>query len=116
MKTLKQLLTLFSILILIGCKKKQVEQQRDVTYKIQCTDCYVVWEENGTQKNIQHVNSNWSVTFDGLKDSLVLVCAMNTSSQPQGVGATILLNGDTLKHAINYCPISGTVIVTDTLQ
>lgn len=102
--------------VMLACKKKTDETQREVTYKIQCTDCYVVWEENGTQKNVQHVNSTWSKTFDGMKDSLVLVCAMNTSGAPQGVGATILLNGDTLKHAVNYCPISGTVLVSDTLH
>ena len=108
----------FSILciMLFACKKKTNETPRKVTYNIQCTDCYVVWEENGTQKNIQHVNSSWTTTFDGMKDSLVLVCAMNTSGTTQGVGATILLNGDTLKHALNYCPISGTVIVADTLE
>lgn len=113
---MKQVLILLSVVAILGCKKKPVEPKREVTYQIQCTDCYVVWEENGTQKNIQHVNSNWSTTFSGMKDSLVLLCAMNTSGQPQGVGATILLNGDTLKHAMNYCPISGTVIVSDTLE
>lgn len=115
MKKLLTLLFIFGFLF-FGCNKKNKEPNRQVTYKIQCTDCFVVWEENGTQKNIQHVNSSWTTTFDGMKDSLVLLCAMNTSGSPQGVGATILLNGDTLKHAINYCPISGTVVVSDTLQ
>jgi hypothetical protein len=103
-------------ILLLGCKKKTNETPRKVTYKIQCTDCYVVWEENGVQKNMQHVNSNWTTSFDGMKDSMVLVCAMNTAGTPQGVGATILLNDDTLKHAMNYCPISGTVVVADTLE
>lgn len=110
------IISLLFLSTLLGCKKKEVEPQRNVTYKIQCTDCYVYYKENGQPKSEFHQNSTWSHDFVGMKDSLVLVYAMNTSGQNQFVSATILLNGDTLKHATGSCPISGTVAVSDTLQ
>lgn len=103
-------------LIVTACKKENEEPKRTVSYKISCTDCFVVWEENGVQKNATHQGSSWSVTFEGQKGSQVLLVAQNSSGNPQGVGATILLNGDTLQHAVSYCPISGTVVVSDTLE
>ena len=110
------IISLLFLSTIFGFKKKEVEPERNVTYKIQCTDCYVYYKENGQPKSEFHQNSTWSHDFVGMKDSLVLVYAMNTSGQNQFVSATILLNGDTLKHATGSCPISGTVAVSDTLR
>ena len=109
------LIFFLAALLLTSCKKSQ-EANKLVTYRINCTDCFVAWEENGEQFSAQHMNSSWSRTYRGQPGSVVLLSAMNTSNMPQGVGATILLNGDTLMHRTNYCPISGVVFVIDTLQ
>ncbi len=116
---MKYFLFAFVLIILFSCKKKvedTPEPQRNVTLRIACSDCFVVWHENGTEKNVQHANSSWTHTFVGNQNSEVLLAVMNTSGAPQGVGAAIILNGDTLKHQTTYCPISGTVLVVDTLQ
>jgi hypothetical protein len=108
---------------LFACNKKDddnptpAEPDRNVTYRIDCPDCYVVYyKADGTEGTVQHANSSWSYSFTGKKDSTVLLVAMNTSGNPCAVGATILLNNDTLQHNVSYCPISGTVLVTDTLE
>jgi hypothetical protein len=111
----------FILIASVACNKKKednasVEPKRNVTLRISCSDCFVVWHENGVEKNEQHANSSWTRTFVGNKGTEVLLAAMNTSGTPQAVAAAIVLNNDTLKHQINFCPISGTVIVVDTLQ
>lgn len=102
-----------------ACNKKEdtnAEPKRNVMLRISCSDCFGVWHENGVEKNEQHANSSWSRSFVGNKDSEVLLAAMNTSGIIQAVGAAIVLNNDTLKHQVTYCPISGTVLVVDTLH
>jgi hypothetical protein len=47
---------------------------------------------------------------------VALVVAQNMADQPALVTARIKLNGEILKEAQSQCPISGTVLVTDTIQ
>jgi hypothetical protein len=123
MKTFPFLLVVLAICVL-ACNKKDddnpqpnPEPQRNVSYRVSCSDCYVVYyKADGSEGVEEHVNSNWSYSFVGKKDSTVLVVAMNTASSAQAVGATIFLNGDTLEHAVTYCPISGTVLVDAVLD
>ncbi len=90
-----------------------------VTYEIGCTDCQVIYYSDSmqTQAVEDHQNSSWTYTFYGKKGQEVLLFAYNTSSQAQGVTATIKLNDTTtLTSYTNYCPISGYSFVVDTLQ
>lgn len=123
MKTFTFFSAIALVVIIIACNKKDddtitpTETPRNVTYKIACTDCYVVYyKADGTEGTAQHVNSSWTYSFEGKKDSTVLLVAQNTSGTPAGVAATIILNSDTLQHHEVWCPISGTVFVVDTLQ
>jgi hypothetical protein len=38
------------------------------------------------------------------------------ADQPSLVKAKMSLNGEVLKEAVSTCPISGTVLITDTIQ
>lgn len=112
---MKKFFSLFIfILSIMCCTKQQIEYQ--VSYRISCTDCFVVWEENGVQKYASNQNTSWGVDFIGQKDSIVLLMARNSSGVYQSVGATILVDGDTIQHLVSYCPISGTVVLIDTLD
>ena len=125
MKHLPFLLAAMILVVTVACKKKSDENpqpnnpepERNITYRVACSDCYVVYyKADGTEGVEEHVNSNWSYSFVGKKDSTVLLVAMNTTGAPAAVGATILLNNDTLEHAVTYCPISGTVLVDAVLE
>lgn len=102
---------------LFACKKdSNAEAKRTVEYSIACSDCYVVcYDENGQEKSYYNQNSNWKYTMEAQAGDVVLLVAHNTSNGYATVGATIKLNGEVIKTAQSYCPISGTVLVTDTL-
>ena len=119
---------LLSVLFLFACNKKNesdttptptpVAVQRHVEYRIACTDCEVIYYNGHGDTSVTefHKNSSWSYSFEGKAGDHVLLVAMNTASAPQGVTACIKLNGDTLASQTTYCPISGTSLVSDTLQ
>jgi hypothetical protein len=123
----KLLLCICLFLVLIACSKKKEDEstpapappseQRHVEYRIGCVDCTVIYyKADGSQGSEYHKNSSWAYSFEGVKDSIVLLVAMNTDTVPRGVTACIRLNNDTLQLRTTYCPISGTVLVTDTLN
>jgi hypothetical protein len=100
-----------------GCKKDSTQDaQRIVEYSIDCPNCFVVYyDANGQQISLQGQNSSWSQTIEAKAGGIVLLAAQNSSSSPAAVTGTIKLNGTVLAERTTYCPISGTVIVTDTL-
>lgn len=116
MKKLLLLLTV-SALTISSCKKEN-SQAYKVEYSIACTDCEVIYvsDQAGTQATEFHQNSSWKYSFNAKKGQQVLLLAYNTSSTPQGVTATIKLNGNTLQTQTNYCPVSGDAFVVDTIQ
>jgi hypothetical protein len=125
MKTLLKCVAL--LLILVSCNKKKEEEsspatptpavQRNVEYRIACVDCTVFYyKADGTQGAEYHKNSSWSYSFEGMKDSIVLLVATNTDTVPRSVTACIKLNNDTLQLRTVSCPVNGTSLVTDTLQ
>ncbi len=107
-------------MVFSSCKKEEEvvqEPERHVEYKIGCTDCEVIYNNSQGQSVTEYnQNNNWSYSFDGKAGDVVLLFAYNTSSVPQGVTASILLNGSTLQEQTNYCPISGYSFVVDTLE
>ena len=105
-------------MVLSSCKKDGGDdQERTVEYSIECPDCFVVYyDENGAQVSLQNQATGWSKTINGNAGGVVLLAAQNSSGSPAMVKGVIKLNGTILKENTSYCPISGTVIVTDTLQ
>ena len=121
---LTHLLLAFAFLTFFSCKKNNDDPeptptpvQKQITYRIICSDCQVFYYKAGMeQANEYHVNSSWSYSFTGTNGDVALLMAYNTSSAPQGVNATILVDNDTLCSQTNFCPISGYSFVTDTLE
>jgi hypothetical protein len=118
-----------AVLVFIACnKKKEDEQQpqnnptptvqRHVEYKIICSDCTVIYTNGHGDTTVSEANKNnsWSYSFEGKAGDPVTLFAYNTSSTPQGVGACIFLNGDTLKELTRFCAVSSYSFVTDTLH
>ena len=122
MRTNYILFLLFTF-VFFSCKKKNDDDpvpasaSKHVTYRIACSDCEVIYYKSAMVQGTEyHVNSSWSYSFDGVKGDVVLLMAYNTSSAPQGVNATIMVNNDTLCTQTNYCPISGYSFLTNTLE
>ncbi|MFM7217794.1 MAG: hypothetical protein ACKO1U_07230 [Bacteroidota bacterium] len=118
-KSVLFLMVLFSISA-IRCKKEkdpspQVSYQ--VSYQISCTDCYVYCKgANGSAQNFYHQNSSWTYSYEaGPNDTLVLI-AQNTSGAPASVAGAIRVNGNIVAADTSYCPVSGLIIVSDTLR
>jgi len=100
-----------------SCKKESTQQPLRVEYSINCADCFVVcYDENGNEKSWYNQNDSFSYGFNGEKGDVLLLVAHNTSSGPAAVTGRIKVNGANRKERTSYCPINGTVIVTDTLQ
>jgi hypothetical protein len=117
MKPVRIILAVSLLAVSLNSCKKVAEPEWAVTYKIGCTDCFVAYyKPDGTQGSASNQNSDWEYSFEGHAGMVVLVAASNTSGAAQGVTAQILLNGSVLKEHTTFCPISGTVLVTDTLR
>jgi hypothetical protein len=116
MKKLPLLLAAFTML-LSSCKKESEEVYK-ITYSIGCTDCMVAYvaDQAGNQSSAFHQNSSWSYSFNAKKNQEVLLMAYNTSSAPQGVTATIMLNDELLETRTTYCAISGVSFCADTVR
>ncbi|MFM9027917.1 MAG: hypothetical protein ACKOQ6_07955 [Bacteroidota bacterium] len=121
---MKKSVLLLLIAAFIGCSKDddtgnggKGAPQLQVTYEVDCPDCYVYCKgPNGVAQNFYHQNNSWTYSYDaGQGDTLVLI-AQNTSGAPAVVSGLIKLNGNILAGDTSYCPISGVVIVTDTLD
>ncbi|UPT66101.1 MAG: hypothetical protein M0D57_16650 [Sphingobacteriales bacterium JAD_PAG50586_3] len=117
MKKLYMVLPVMAFVFLSACKKdSNDDEQRTVEYSIECPNCYVIYyDANGEQVILQDQNSSWKQTIDAKPGAIVLLAAQNSSSSPAAVTGTIKLNGTVLAEQTTYCPISGTVLVTDTL-
>ncbi|MBL7778825.1 MAG: hypothetical protein JNK66_11105 [Chitinophagales bacterium] len=100
-----------------SCTKESAATYK-IEYAIGCTDCMVAYtaNQNGDQASEFHQSTGWSYTFNAKKNQEVLLMAYNTSSAPQGVTATIKLNGAVLKTRTTYCPISGVSFCVDTIR
>ena len=113
------ILLLVATMLFIGSCKKDADnkQPRTVEYSIECPDCFVVYyDANGEQVSLQNQNSSWKQTIEAKQGGIVLLAAQNSSGSPSAVTGRIKLNGSVLTEKTTYCPISGTVLVTDTIQ
>jgi hypothetical protein len=108
------LLLIVSLGVLYSCKKTKDQTLR---YEISCQDCFIVYyKENQEQVSIFGNSGDWSHEMPVSPGFVALVVAQNMADQPALVTARIKLNGEILKEAQSQCPISGTVLVTDTIQ
>ncbi len=109
---MKNLLLVSSFIIFFSSCAKESHTLR---YEIGCTDCMVVYvDENGDQQSVYHVNSNWVKEIE-VESGIFLLMAYNTSGTPEAVTARMKLDGEIWQERTTYCPISGVVLITDTL-
>jgi hypothetical protein len=118
MKKLYLVLPVAALLLLGACKKDDsANQPRTIEYSIDCPNCFVVYyDADGNQVSLQDKNSLWKQTIEAKQGGIVLLAAQNSSGNPTAVTGRIKLNGTVLTEKTTYCPISGTVLVTDTIQ
>lgn len=116
MKNILFVLTITTMLI-SSCKKETAKVYK-VEYAIGCTDCEVIYtsDTEGNQLTEFNQNSTWNYSFNAKPGQEVLLLAYNTSSAPQGVTATIKLNGLVTKTRTTYCPINGISFCADTIR
>lgn len=109
---------LFAGALFFSSCKKENSQVYKITYSIGCTDCMVAYtsDQQGNQSSEYHKSTGWTYTFNAKKDQEVLLMAYNTSSNPQGVTATIELNDEILQTRTTYCAISGVSFCADTVR
>ena len=110
---------LLIIILITSCKKENnTLKTYKVVYSIACTDCEVIYYKDSlqTEQTEYHKNNSWTYTFNAQKGQAVLLLAYNTSSQPQGVTATISLNDSVLTTQTNYCPIASDAFVADSVR
>ena len=123
MKKANYVLALCLITVTIfACKKDDNKNDstptaRTVSYRIQCTDCFVSCSgPNGVMQNFFHQNDSFAYSYNAQAGDTLLLVVQNTSNIVQTVTGMILLNGGIRTFASSTCPISGTVIVSDTLN
>lgn len=116
---MKNLFVVFTVTLLAlpSCKKES-EAVYKVSYRIGCSDCMVAYTSDQSENQLSeyHQSTGWTYSFNAKKGQQVLLMAYNTSSAPQGVTATILLNDDTLETRTTYCAISGVSFCADTIR
>jgi len=114
----KVFLLLAVVALAFSSCKKEAEAVCMVDYSIGCTDCEVIYvsDQSGTQSTEYHQNSSWGYSFNAKKNQEVILLAYNTAGNPQGVTATIKVNGTVLKTQTTYCPISGVSFCVDTIR
>lgn len=115
---MKSILPLLVLVTFFASCKKEKEETYKISYSIGCTDCMVAYvaDQAGNQSTAYHQNSSWSYSFNAQKNQEVLLLAYNTSSAPQGVTATIMLNDELLETRTTYCAISGVSFCADTVR
>lgn len=110
-----------------SCKKEElnenmneqntVEQEKTLRYEIECPDCFVVYyAEDEEQISSTGESTGWYAELDVKAGFVGLVAAQNQSGSPAAVTATMKLDGEIINTKTTYCPVSGTVLVTDTIQ
>jgi hypothetical protein len=100
--------------ILYSCNENK---EQTLKYEISCQDCFIVYyKENQEQVSVFGNSGEWSHELPVRKGFVALLVAQNMADQPALVKARLMLNGEVLKEAESTCPISGTVLVTDTIQ
>jgi|GEM_PF-2950926 len=119
-------LILFSCLLFLAtaCKKEDtsplldaVPKKKKVRYEIDCPGCFVVWyEQNEQQLNESGQTTGWFKELDVDVGFVALVAAHNQSGTPAAITARILVDNTLLKTQTTFCPISGVVLVTDTIK
>lgn len=118
---MKNLLLLSIILActVSSCKKETNETKKyTISYGINCNECDVFYtaDQAGTQQSQYKKSTGWSYSFEAKQNQEILFLAYNNTSTPQGVTATIYLNGAVLETRTTYCPISGYAFCVDTLE
>lgn len=94
-----------------------VEQEKTLRYEIECPNCYVVYyAEDEEQISSPGECTGWFVELDVQTGFVGFLVAQNQSGSPAAVTTTMKLNGEILQTKTTYCPVSGTVFVTDTIQ
>jgi len=123
MKTL--LLSISFIVVLASCKKEEnpiqdenpAPQKKTLRYEITCPNCFVVhYEENEEQVSSSGQSTGWYKELQVDPGFVALIAAQNQSGSPVAVTATIKVDGVVLKTQTTHCPVSGTVLVTDTIK
>ncbi len=114
----KYLLLVSVIITLLPSCKKASDSIHKIEYSIGCTDCMVAYtaDQQGNQLSEYHKSTGWTYNFNAKQHQEILLMAYNTSSSPQGVTATIKLNGEILESRTTYCPISGVSFCVDTIH
>lgn len=118
------LIFITSILIFnTGCKKEELkeevttEQSKKLRYEIDCPDCYVVYYSyDEEQVSLTGKSTGWYKDLDVKTGFVGLIIAQNQSGTPAAVTATIKLNDEIIQSKTSYCPVTGTVFVTDTIH
>lgn len=125
--------TLFFASILLfttSCKKEDLnenmneqneqntaQQEKTLRYEIECPDCFVVYyAENEEQISSTGESTGWYSELEVEPGFVSFIAAQNQSGSPAAVTVTIKLDGEILKTKTTYCPVIGTVFVTDTIQ
>jgi hypothetical protein len=103
-----------SLGLVYSCNKNKEQTLR---YEISCEDCFIVYyKENQEQVSVFGNSGEWSHELPVNAGFVALLVAQNMADQPSLVKAKMSLNGEVLKEAVSTCPISGTVLITDTIQ
>lgn len=74
------------------------------------------YEENQEPVSVFGNSGGWSPGSAVRPKFVALLVAHNMTDQPAFIKARLKLNGEVLKEAQSNCPISGTVLITDTIQ
>ncbi len=112
------LLLSIALPLLVSSCKKVSDNIYKIEYGIVCTDCMVSYtsDQQGNQLSEYHKSTGWAYSFNARKNQEILLMAYNTSPNPQGVTATIKMNGGILETRTTYCPISGVSFCVDTVK
>lgn len=118
-------LSISFLVVLTSCKKEEnpiqeenpTPQKKTLRYEITCPSCYVVhYEENEEQVATSGQSTGWYKEMEVDPGFVALIAAQNQSGSAAAVTATIKVDGVILKTQTTYCPVSGTVLVTDTIK
>lgn len=88
-----------------------------VRYEIRGTDCFVYCTgANGQANNFFHQGSNFTYSYNAQYGDTLRLIIQNTSGNPESISGYIYLNDSIVAADTSYCPINGTVIISDTLN
>lgn len=88
-----------------------------VRYEIRGTDCFVYCTgANGLANNFFHQGNSFNYSYNAKSGDTLRLIVQNTSGNPESISGYIYLNDSILASETSYCPINGTVIISDTLN